>query len=58
MLKSLYYFETISGGPDEGPSVHCDGGEGPRLWDISSEAAAAGVQPLELSDFYLSLGNG
>lgn len=57
MLKSFYHSATISGGPGEGPSVHRDGAAGPRLSDISSEAAAAGVRPLVLSDFYLSLGN-
>lgn len=47
----------LCGGPSEGPSGHRDGAAGPRLSEISSEAAAAGVRPLALSDFYLSLGN-
>lgn len=32
-------------------------GRGPEARDISSETAAADTQPVELSDFYPSLGN-
>lgn len=48
-LKCFYYFKTLCGGPDKG-CLCTEEGWGP-------EAATEDIQPVEFSDFYLSLGN-